>query len=257
MAEMTGMKMRYKQSLDLWLFIVAVIVSVLISLIGSQATESGQLASNNLVLIQGCMADSEVSAAVKSLSFGETYEDQQKAVTLLKDNANRSSACRKQVITNLISAMDQPNLDLTGGTPQFFLWHYGTKLLGELKAVEAMDLLIANFLQHDGSGFPLNHYPALGGAIHMGEVALPKLQSALKEHPDRYIRRHVVFCIALIGGKSAHQILREALPGESDPCVASCIRATLVEFDNNKRRPHQISDVGRTTWYSTFLCNGE
>lgn len=98
-----------------------------------------------------------------------------------------------------MSAMDQPNLDLTGGTPQFFLWHYGTKLLGELKAVEAMDLLIANFLQHDGSGFPLNHYPALGGAIHMGEVALPKLQSALKEHPDRYIRRHVVFALLSLG----------------------------------------------------------
>jgi hypothetical protein len=27
----------------------------------------------------------------------------------------------------------------------FFFWHYGTQLVAELKAVEALDLLIANF----------------------------------------------------------------------------------------------------------------
>lgn len=181
------------------------------------------------------------------------YENQQKAVALLKATAGQSSICRKQVITNLMSAMDQPDLDLTGGTPQFFLWHYGTRLLGELKAVEALDLLIANFDLHDGSGFPLNHYPALGGVIDMGETALPKLEVELRENRNPYTRRHVVFCIALIGGQSAHEILKQAVKTESDPCVASCIRATLTEFDN-KRRPHQISDVGRTTWYTTFLC---
>jgi hypothetical protein len=152
--------------------------------------------------------------------------------------------------------MDQPNLDPTAGTPQFFLWHYGTQLLGRLKAVEALDLLIANFDVHDGSGFPLDHHPALSGVIDMGETALPKLGIVLKQHPDRYTRRYAVFCIAQIGGKTAHQILHQALESESDPCVASCIRASLTAFDN-KRRPHYISDVGRTTWYTTFLCNGE
>jgi hypothetical protein len=80
--------------------------------------------------------------------------------------------------------------------------------------------------------------------------------TVLKQDHDRYTRRYAVFCIAQIGGKSAHQILRQALESESDPCVASCIRASLTAFDN-KSRPHYISDVGRTTWYTTFLCNGE
>jgi hypothetical protein len=152
--------------------------------------------------------------------------------------------------------MDQPNVDLTGGTPGFYLWHYGTQLLGELKAVEALDLLIANFDRHDGSGFPLDHYLALGGAISMGEIALPKLAVALRETPNRYIRRHAVFCIAQIGGESADKILRRALQSESDPCVVSCIRASLVAFNNRKRR-YYITDEARTRWYTTFMCNGE
>src|SRR5215217_7700840 len=88
----------------------------------------------------------------------------------------------------------------------------------------------------------------------VGSVA--KLQTVLSESPDPYRRRHTVFCIALIGGQSAHQILRQSLNRETDSCVASCIRASLTAFAN-KRRPHHISEESRTQWYTTFLCNGE
>lgn len=246
--------MNSKQSL-LLLFSIAGLISLVITTgVGGHAPRVDQSAQS-LASLQRCLSEGEVLVAVQTLSSGR-YADQQKAVALLKHGANVSTICRGQVITALVSAMDQPNLDLTGGTPQFYLWHYGTQLLGELKAVEALDLLIANFDLHDGTPFPLNHRPALGGVIDMGEIALPKLQVVLRQHPDRYTRRHAVFCVALIGGQSAHQILKEALTYESDPCVASCIRATLTAFDN-KRRPNHISDEGRTPWYTTFLCNGE
>ena len=244
--------MRCKQLAGLLLPII--IASVLMSVIGRQNPKS-ELARRTLVLDQPCLLDSEVSAAVRTLSFGK-HGDQQNAVAMLKADANRSLTCRTQVITSLSSAMDQANLDLTGGTPQFYLWHYGTQLLGELKAVEALDLLIANFDRHDGSGFPLNHYPALGGVIEMGEIALPKLGLVLRDNTDRYIRRHAVFCIAQIGGESAHKILRQALHSESDACVASCIRASLAAFSNRKR-PYHITDEVRTKWYSTFMCSGQ
>ena len=191
---------------------------------------------------------------MRTLSSGKYYE-QQKSMALLKTNAERSNVCRQQVILNLSSVMDQPDLDLTGGTSQFYLWHYGTRLLGQLKAVEALDLLVANFDLHDGSGFPLDHHPALVGVIDMGEIALPKLQAVLRDNPDPYTRQYAVFCIAQIGGQAARQILSEAAGRETDPCTVSCIRATLVSF-NNKRRPDNISDEGRTDWYTTFLCKG-
>lgn len=211
--------------------------------------------THTLVLVQGCLSDDEISRTLQTLKYGES-EDQRKAANRLKANAGHSPACRKQVITSLMSAMDQTNLDLTAGTPQFFLWHYGAQLFGDLKVTQALDLLIANFNRDDGSGFPLNHYPALGGVIRMGEIALPKLQMALLENPDSDIRRHAVFCIALIGGQSAHNILKQALARETDSCVASCIEATISAF-NNRRRPHYIPDELRTNWYTTFLCNGK
>ena len=241
--------------MSLSLSIAVIMATALASEIRRPVCDVAQPALGNSIPLQGCAPDSEVAMTVRTLSHGR-YQDQQKAVGRLKAEAGRSTLCRKQVIASLMSAMDQPKVDLTAGTPQFFLWHYGTQVLGELQATEALDLLIANFDRHDGSGFPFNHYPALGGAIIMGEIALPRLQTALRENPDRFTRRLTVFCIALIGGRSAHQILRQALEGETDPCVASCIQASITAF-KNKRRPHHISDEQRTTWYATFLCNGE
>jgi len=60
----------------------------------------------------------------------------------------------------------------------------------------------------------------------------------------------------VLSTSSAKEILRQALEGESDPCVAECIRASLTAFAN-KRRPYYVSDDVRTKWYSSFLCNGE
>lgn len=248
-------EMRSNRLVSLSLSFTILMASAFGTEIGRPAFPVAQSARGDVTLPQGCLSDSEISAAVRNLSHGR-YEDQQKAMAHLKADAGRSTMCRKQVITSVMSAMDQPNVDLTAGTPQFFLWHYGTRLLGELKATEALDLLIANFDRHDGSGFPFNHYPALGGVVDMGEIALPRLQIALRENPDRLTRRLTVFCIALIGGPSANQILLGALKGETDPCVASCIQASITAF-KNKRRPNHISDGQRTTWYTTFLCKGE
>ena len=234
---------------------MAIIIGSFASMADGQTGEVARLTPRSFVSLQGCLSESQVTMAVRTLSHGK-YVDQLKAVAFLKEDAQRSAACRKRVITSLMSAMDQPNLDLTGGTSQFFLWHYGTLLLGELKATEALDLLISKFDLHDGSGFPLNHYPALGGVIDMGEIALPKLQRVLRENADSFTRRLTVFCIARIGGQSAQQILRQSLEHETDTCVASCIRASLRAFAN-KRRPHHISDDSRSQWYSAFLCNGE
>jgi hypothetical protein len=247
--------MRSRLLFDVIVSMCVLIVTLLTTMVSRQPSELAAQAPKNILSNQDCLSDSQIAAAVQTLSTG-TYDVQQQAVVFLRAGGERSSACRKRVITSLTLAMDQPNLNLTGGTPQFFLWHYGTRLLGELKAVEAVDLLIANLDRHDGSGFPFNHYPAVGGVIDIGEVALPKLQIALKDNPDSFTRRLTVFCIALIGGQTAHEILAKALETESDPCVVSCIRASISSF-NNKRRPHHIADESRTTWYTTFLCNGE
>lgn len=236
--------------------IAIVVVSVIIYVIGRQSPKTNQLAPVGIASEQTCLSDSEISKALHTLSDGHPYEDQQKAVAFLKASAEFSPACRKQVVARLMSAMNQPKPDLPRDTPQINIWHYGPRLLGELKAVESLDLLVANFQLHDESWFPLIHDSAVSGIIEMGEVALPKMQAVLREYQNPATRQFAVFCVAMIGGPSAEKILQDALPSESDVCNSACIRATLKSF-KNKRRPQHISDVGRTEWLSTFMCNGK
>lgn len=67
-------------------------------------------------------------------------------------------------MTLLIGKLEKTDRDLLLNRSSFFLWHYGSKLLSDLKAVEALDLFIANFDLHDGTPFPFNHHPALVAA---------------------------------------------------------------------------------------------
>lgn len=203
-----------------------------------------------------CLPDSEVSSALRKLTSGPSYSDQQEALALLRTNAERSGECRGQVVAALMSALDKPNLDLFTDRPSFYLWHYGSELLAELKAVESLDLLIAHLDLNDGTPFPLNHYPALGAVIKIGEPALPKLDAVLKQSPDRYTRRYAVFCIASIGGTSAKNVLKQSLVAERDRCVTEFIRMSLDAFDN-KTLPDHVSSENRAKWYTTFLCHGE
>jgi len=56
-------------------------------------------------------------------------------VARLRDNASHSAECRKQVVMHLIAALNDSDRDLLLNQESFFLWHYGTKLLVDLKAV--------------------------------------------------------------------------------------------------------------------------
>jgi hypothetical protein len=250
--------MRYHNSFMLWLLIL-VIVSPSMSQTGSDSVLPSPVESSTrgeATFNSACLPDSDILFAIQNLSSAQTCSEQQEALALLRADAKRSPICRKQIVAALMTAMDKPNLDLFSDRPSFYLWHYGSELLADLKAVEALDLLIAHLDLNDGTPFPLNHYPALGAVINMGEYSLPKLNSVLRQNPSRYMRRYAVFCIASIGGVSAKRVLQEALASESDQCITAFIKASLDAF-NNKTLPDHITSENRTKWYATFLCNGE
>jgi hypothetical protein len=202
-----------------------------------------------------CQSDSQISATLQTIKFGQTYSDQQRSVTALREVAKRSPTCRSQIILALISAMDKSQIDLLADRPTFYLWHYGTRLLADLKAVEAIDFLTAHFDLDDGTPFPLSHHPALVAVIEMGEIAIPKLELLLKQNREASMRQYVVFCLAQIGGPSAKKALKAVLGSETDSCVLASTRASLSAF-NNKTLPNHITSKDRTRWYSTFLCDG-
>jgi hypothetical protein len=208
---------------------------------------------NGETSIPGCMTQAEVSDALQRLATSDTTTEQQTISGTLRDEASQSVACRKQLVTLLISKLEKTDRDLLLNRPSFFLWHYGSKLLIDLKAVEAMDLFITNFDLHDGTPFPFNHHPALVAAASMSEEAIPALKSVLDRGGDDSTRRYAVFCLAQIGGTVAKQVLHDRLASETNCCVRNCIRASLEAFEN-RTFPDHISDENRTEWYTTFMC---
>jgi hypothetical protein len=196
-----------------------------------------------------CFARNHLSEALKALSFGDQEQvDQTKQ--LLLDDAKRSPNCRAEIIAALMKAMDKPNLDLKGDESTYNLWVHGAELLGDLKAVEALDLLISHLDLTNGTfSSSMRHQPALRGVIKMGPIAIPKLEAVLKGNPDPDMRFSAVFCIATIGGPSAVRSLREALPGESERCVSRFIRVSLDSFNSEG----QIIDRGK--WFPGGLCD--
>jgi len=244
------------------LLCVVMIVAFLLILVVISGQKSKELPNrltppvtrNGQTLIPGCMTESEVSDALEQLANSNKTTEQETIAETLRDNASQSAACRTQLVTLLIAKLDKSDRDLLLNRPSFFLWHYGGKLLGDLKAVEALDLLIANFDLHDGSPYPFDHHPALGAASHIGEGAIPALKSVLDGNGDDSIRRYAVFCLAQIGGRVARQVLQDRLASESNCCVSNCIRASLEAF-KNKTLPNQITSEHRLKWYTTFMCD--
>jgi hypothetical protein len=197
-----------------------------------------------------CPSVNEIPNALRKFSSDRESEiDEARALLLNKSRESRS--CRREVITALMKAMDKPNLEITTDKDSYNLWLYGARLLGDLKAEEALDLLISHLGLINRTHFStsMNHQPALGGVIRMGPIAIPKLDAVLRHNHDPGLRYDAVYCIATIGGPSAVSSLREALDSESDECVRQSIRVSLDSFDDDGNIKNRMK------WFTAgFLC---
>jgi hypothetical protein len=161
-----------------------IIMAFLLILVATSAERSRKLPNrltppvtkDGQTLTRVCMTESKVSDKLEQLANSDRTTEQQNIAATLRDNASQSASCRTQLVTLLIAKLEKSDRDLLLNLPSFFLWHYGGKLLSDLKAVEAMDLLIANFELHDGSPYPFDHHPALLAACHIGEKANTRSQ---------------------------------------------------------------------------------
>jgi HEAT repeat protein len=147
--------------------------------------------------------------------------------------------------------MDKSDLDFQRNRSDYYLWRYGAAILGDLRASEAIDLLIRQLESNDGLwSSTMVHQPALNGLIRMGPAAIPKLSTILVESHDQHTRRDAVYCIASIGGLQALTALKKASPSQSDDCVRHFIEASIRGLSNSQ---HRLTD--RQKWFSAFMCN--
>ena len=204
-----------------------------------------------------CITPDRLSATVQKLGAPLSDPELHQVKELLFGNAKKSLQCRRRVVKALMKAMDQPNLDLLWGKGTYDTWTYGALLLGEMKATEAINLLIAHLDATDGLSPNMNHYPAVEGLITMGQIAFPKLDRFLHHSPDRLKRRFATFCIAAIGGRAARHVLETALLSESDDCNRQFMTASIKAFKNQHSPNRIIFDPERSQWYSAFYCAGK
>ena len=204
-----------------------------------------------------CIPQSQISKSLVTLRLYLSGEELFETKRLLLRKAKSSQDCRSQVIQALMTAMKQPGRDNGFGSVDsetYALWENGGEILGELKAIEALDLLTANFGLTDGLSISLGHFPALDPIIAMEHLSIPKLREVLSKDPEPSRRKFAVFCLASIGGTTARDVLTKALSGETDPCVKKFISVSLEVFDNKTKPNHIIAeDNGR--WYSYVYCS--
>jgi len=120
-----------------------------------------------------------------------------------------------------MKVMDKPNLDFNRDKGSYYLWLYGAEVLADLRASEALDLLVSHLnLAHHIYSSSMSHQPALLGVIRMGPIAIPKLGEVLRHNPDPKMRYSAVYCLATIGGDSVVGLLKSAQDWESDESLS-------------------------------------
>ena len=201
-----------------------------------------------------CFQDTELRETIATLKQ-QGGADLVRASESLLTKARTSKSCRTQVVQALISTMAQATDPAANQYQNFFLWLHGASLLADLKATEALDLLIANIAFTDGWSAKISesHFPALMAIVRIGRPAIPKLRTVLSNAPDAPRRKFAAFCIAYIGGDQARMALKSALRREADPCVNRFLQISLEAF-NNKTKPNHVSSALNGKWVAAFYC---
>lgn len=141
-----------------------------------------------------CFEETELSNSLATFRR-QPEPDVRRVSQSLLTKARTSRECRSQLVQTMSIAMEQAT-NTTNHPENYFLWQNGAGLLADLKATEALDLLIANIDLDDNLSIKLSRCPALVAIREIGVPAIPKLQIALTHDPVPPRRRFAALAIA-------------------------------------------------------------
>jgi len=199
----------------------------------------------------GCLSSSEISNVVVKIANSTSETESSQGQSVIQSEIGRSPACRAGVINVLIGILNKPNATVVSDPELFNLWRTVANLLGEIRAVEAVDVLVSHLDLHSPVfSTTMSQQPALQAVIRIGPGALGRLEAVLKNDSNRDMRRYAVYCIARIGGQGAISLLEPISQSEQDPCVRRFISISLESLKNNK------GHLGPNTskWFGAFMC---
>ncbi|HBB97556.1 MAG TPA: hypothetical protein DC054_19415 [Blastocatellia bacterium] len=203
----------------------------------------------------------DIRPALEDLSSGENSRIKRGRIRLLA-HAKGSTVGRKQVIDALMLSMNKPNLNIERDLQDYYLWREGSTLLEDLKATEALDLLIAHLDMTNGfHSTSMVFQPAILGVRKIGLPAVPKLTEALLNSPKPGIRMAATYCLTEIGGLYAMDALKRAQINETSQCVKRFVNSSLSTF-TYKAKGQEVFGIGapqatadaRQDWLMAFEC---
>jgi len=99
----------------------------------------------------------------------------------LKALAAQSPSSRQQVIMALIEFLEKTFSKPKDSLLEGAACNISIRLLGELRATQAIDLLVRYVDYNDGTaGLSLSHIPAAQALVQIGDPSVPKLTDALR-----------------------------------------------------------------------------
>lgn len=146
--------------------------------------------------------------------------------------ANTTDEARGYIVRELTEIVGGPEkLSNTVIHPDNFdTWKAATELLGELKATEAVGVLIECLACNNGrTNMSTSLYPAARAIISIGKPAFPAIEQALS-HVQQPIRYVAVLALGEIGSKRAKAALKRALRKEKDKQLTFVIRQILQNW---------------------------
>lgn len=161
---------------------------------------------------------------------GPSVEDQRQIPGQLLKIAGQSAESRAQVIDELMDFVD----DISAKEEIMIAtaWMTAVDVLGDLKATEAVEVLVNN-LDHTGQNgliMSIHIHPVYSALVKIGEPAVPKLVEALA-HPNPFIRTEAVWVLYSIQKGRAKEAIEAAIKKETDEEIKRTFKGVLDRID--------------------------
>src|SRR6266567_20339 len=113
----------------LWSLLAFLSTATILSCKSVQSSNLAKVPATNLERKTECLTQEDFASALKTLSTG-TWPEVERAQQQLLSTAAKSESCRAEVISVLMKAMDQPNLNFRDDPASLQLWRWGAEVLG-------------------------------------------------------------------------------------------------------------------------------
>lgn len=171
--------------------------------------------------------------------YSDDTSEREKTKQELLALAKTSSEARERVVHSLIEVVATPNPTGQGSMSvvPFEVWKDACELLGELKAIEAVGVLVEHSDRTNPiAGLSISRVPAVKALITIGDAAVPDLSKALFAGRPA-VRGKAATALGEIGGHEAKEALQRASITEKDEEAAVYIQMSLriVSSRDNKK----------------------